>query len=137
MKFDELKKILEKQKVRKKPRHLESAIQQNCVRYFRLAYPNYIIIAVPNGGSRNSREAANLKREGVLAGASDLIVIAERAVCFVEMKYGKNKQTDAQIEFQKNVERLGHTYLVCYGLNEFKLKIKRWLKEKFGYETSV
>ena len=121
-----------KEKPRRKPHHAESLIQQACVQWFRIAYPRYIILSVPNGGSRNSREAANLKREGALAGASDLIVIAERAVLFIEMKAGKNKQQQTQIIFQKNVESLGHSYKVCYSLQEFQLTVEHWLKERYG-----
>ena len=132
MKYDEFKKMMEKQKIRRKPRHLESAIQQDCVAWFREAYPNYIIFAVPNGGSRNSIEAANLKREGVLSGAADLIIIAQNAVLFIEMKAGKNTQQPSQIAFQKAVERLGHTYKVCHSKTEFQLTVERWLRDKYG-----
>ena len=139
MKYDEFLKLEnQKKKPKRKPRHLESEVQKACVRYFRLKYPNYIVLSVPNGGSRNALEAANLKREGALAGVSDLIVIAERAVLFVEMKYGKNRQSEKQKQFQQAVERLGHTYVVCYGLQDFMLIIERWLKEKLGvYDTQI
>lgn len=132
MKYDEFLKMMEKQKVRRKPRHIESAIQQSCVAWFREAYPNYIILSIPNGGSRNALEAANLKREGALAGASDLIIIAEGAVLFIEMKSAKGKQSPYQIAFQKAVERLGHTYKVCHSKTEFQLTVEHWLKDKYG-----
>lgn len=135
MKYDELKKTLSLQtKPRCKPRHIESSIQQACVLWFRVAYPRYLIFSVPNGGSRNAIEAANLKREGALAGVSDLIVVADRAVMFVEMKKKGGRQQETQKEFQKNVERLGHTYALCYSLNDFQLAVERWLKLKFGYD---
>ena len=85
MKFDD---FLKQQPItkHKTPQHEESKIQQAVVRWFRLQYPKYIIAAVPNGGYRNSKEAAIMQREGVLAGFSDLIVIAQRNVLFLEMK---------------------------------------------------
>ena len=132
MKYDEFKAMMAHEKVKRKPRHIESAIQQACVAWFRTAYPEYIIFAVPNGGSRNAHEAANIKREGALAGASDLVVVANRAVLFVEMKKPKGKQQETQVMFQKNVERLGHTYKICYSLSDFQLTIERWLKDKYG-----
>lgn len=137
MKYDEILTMIAKQKTRRKPRHLESAIQQACVSWFRQAYPRYLIIAVPNGGSRNAKEASNLKKEGVTPGVSDLIIIAERAVLFIEMKAGKNTQQQTQKDFQKTVERLGHIYKVCYSLQEFQLTVEYWLKERYGYDTSV
>lgn len=132
MKFDEFKKMLAAEKPRRKPRHIESAIQQACVQWFRLAYPEFLILAIPNGGSRNRLEAATLKKEGALAGASDLLVIAQRAVLFVEMKTKKNKQQETQKVFQRNVERLGHEYKICHSLQEFQLTVERWLKERYS-----
>lgn len=132
MKYDEFKAMMEKQKIRRKPRHLESAIQQQCVTWFKVAYPNYLCFSVPNGGSRNAIEASNLKKEGALAGVSDLIIVAENAVLFVEMKTAKGKQSEYQKAFQKTVERLGHTYKVCRSLTDFQLTVERWLKERYG-----
>jgi hypothetical protein len=132
MKFDEIMQLLNKQKERRKPRHIESRIQQECVRWFRMQYPTYMILSIPNGGSRNAMEAANMRKEGILAGAPDLLIIAERAVLFVEMKSPKGKQQMTQKEFQKNVERLGHIYKVCHSLMEFKFTVERWLKERYG-----
>jgi hypothetical protein len=47
--------------------------------------------AVPNGGSRNIREARNLKLEGVRAGVSDLVVVLKDKVIFIEMKQPPKK----------------------------------------------
>ena len=132
MKYDELKAMLAERKEPQRHRHLEGDIQEACVNWFRYAYPNYVIFAVPNGGSRNCREAVQLKREGALAGVADLIVIIEHAVLFVEMKTKKNKQQDSQVLFQQNVERLGHTYVICHSLQEFQLAIERFIKERYG-----
>lgn len=115
---------------KRKPRHIESEIQQSCVRWFRLAYPQYIILSIPNGGSRNVIEASNLKKEGALAGASDLMVVAERRVLFVEMKRPKGRQQRTQKEFQHRVEMLGHTYVICYSLDDFMQKVRFWLGKK-------
>lgn len=110
------------------PRHIESSIQQCVVRWFRVKYPKYIIAAVPNGGFRNAREAAVMRREGVLAGFSDLIVIAERNVLFVEMKTSSGKQSERQKEFQTKVELLGHQYSVCHSFDEAEKCIDDWLQ---------
>ena len=118
---------VEKKKPRRKPRHVESGIQQSCVSWFRYAYPRYLIFSVPNGGSRNVIEAANLKKEGALAGVSDLIVVAERRVLFVEMKTPRGRQQDTQMEFQRRVEVLGHKYVVCKSVEGFKRAVEEWL----------
>lgn len=135
MNYDEFKAMMAKQKIHRKPRHIESEIQQRCVETFRLKYPNYLCFAIPNGGWRNSFEAANLRREGVLAGVSDLMVVAFNAVLFIEMKRQGSKQRPSQVAFQKAVERLGHTYVVCHSVTEFMMEVERWLKEKYGMTT--
>jgi len=57
-------------------------------------YPELkLIYHIPNGGSRNTLEAANLKRQGVKAGVPDLCLPVARNGfhgLYIEMKYGKN-----------------------------------------------
>lgn len=131
MKFDEFKKrYLADGKTRRKPRHIEEDIQSSCVQWFRLSYPQYIIFACPNGGSRNRLEAINMKRSGVLAGVSDLIIVAARAVLFVEMKTKTGRQEESQKVFQSNVERLGFEYKICRSLADFQLSVENWLKSE-------
>lgn len=130
MKFDEFKaKYMDARKPRRKPRHIEEGIQTACVNWFRLTYKRYICFAVGNGGSRNKIEAANMKKAGVLAGVSDLIIIADRAVLFVEMKTPKGRQSIRQKEFQASVERLGFEYKICRSLSDFQETVNHWIKK--------
>lgn len=126
MKFDDFLK--QQQHTKRKPRHEESKIQQAVVRWFRLQYPKYIIAAVPNGGYRNSKEAVIMQREGILAGFSDLIIIAQRNVLFLEMKTQKGCQSEKQKEFQHKVTQLGFEYVICRSFEQSVLAIERWLK---------
>lgn len=48
--------------------------QQYFVQWFKLKYPDILIAASANGGARNPREAANMKREGVLSGIPDIMI---------------------------------------------------------------
>lgn len=108
----------------------ESVLQTSCVKWFRYQYPHLIIYAVPNGGSRNIREAQRLKTEGVLAGVADLVIMFPQGKSlYIEMKIKGNKQTDNQKEFQKIAETLGHTYTVCYSFDEFKEIIEKEIKK--------
>ena len=105
-------------------KHQESTLQTSCVKWFRLQYPNLVIYAVPNGGSRNVREAQRLKAEGV----ADLVVLLPQGKSlYIEMKVKGNKQTDNQKDFQKIAETLEHTYAVCYSFEEFKMIIEEKL----------
>ena len=130
MKYDEFLKLeaARTQKRKRKPRHIEESIQVACVKWFRLQYPNLVIFAVPNGGSRNLYEAKNMKESGTLAGVADLVIVGNGGkVLFVEMKAGKNKQEDSQVLFQNKVENLGHKYIICRSKEQFMKEIDLWV----------
>lgn len=63
--------------------------------FIRTKYPEIdLMFHIPNGGSRNKLEAANLKKQGVKAGVPDLFLPVGRGSyhgLFIELKYGKNK----------------------------------------------
>lgn len=126
MKYDEFKKMYSA-KVRRKPRHLEEDIQIQCIEWFRANYPDLLIFAVPNGGSRNFYEACNMKKAGVLAGVSDLIAVGRGKVLFIEMKAKNNRQQDSQKRFQELVEGLHHKYVVCRTREQFIKEIDLWV----------
>lgn len=109
-------------------KHQESNLQSACVRWFRLQYPDLVIYAVPNGGSRNVREAQRLKAEGVLSGVADLVVLLTQGKSlYIEMKVKGNRQTANQKDFQKKVIALGHTYAVCYTFEEFQKVVENYI----------
>lgn len=126
--YDEM--VAAQKTARNRPRHIESDIQKECVRLFRLFYPGFLVFSVPNGGSRNAREAAILSAEGVLPGVSDLIVVARGRVLFVEMKSPRGRQSRYQKEFQDRIEALGHEYRICHSVHEFMDTVNMWLKDR-------
>ena len=134
MKFDELIKLEQAKRVRK-PRngHPEEDLQTACVEWFRYIHKKYwrLLFAVPNGGSRNAKEAANLKRSGVVAGVADLILLVPNkyygALC-IEMKARDNGQSDAQREWERAAIEAGNKYVVCRSLEEFMEVVNEYLK---------
>lgn len=89
--------------------------------------------AVPNGGSRHKLEAINLKRQGVKAGVSDMVVFLSNQILFVELKRRKKvlksgklstthtSTSQAQIEFIEKVNEFPYAKgKVCYGWEEAK-----------------
>ena len=116
-------------RTRRPPSNEEHLIQSACVRWFRLQYKQYLIWAVPNGGARNHVVAAQMKEEGQLPGVSDLVIVADHAILFVEMKTEKGKQSEYQIEFEKRITRLGFQYVVCRSFDDFKATVEHWLNE--------
>ena len=132
MKYDDFLKKQNQGKSNRRPRHIESQIQRQMVQWFRLQYPKYIIAAIPNGGQRNALEAKIMKGEGVLAGFSDLIVIAYNNVLFIEVKTKEGRQSELQKKFQADVERLGFQYSVCRSLQDFQMTVEKWLRDMFS-----
>ena len=114
-------------------RHLESQLQQDCVKWFRYQYPDIakLLFAVPNGGRRGKFEAAIMQGEGVTPGVSDCILLVpkrEFAALCIEFKRGKGKQTDLQKQWQELAEKHGNKYVVCRSFEEFTNQINDYLK---------
>ena len=83
--------------------------------------PRNIIFSVPNGGKRDEREAKRLQLTGLLPGVSDLIVIHNGIVMFVEVKKPIGGRHDPeQKAFQQRVESNGYKYYLVKTLDEFK-----------------
>lgn len=80
------------------------------------------LFAIPNGGKRNVREAARLKRQGVKAGVSDLMLNIARNGYHgldIELKIGKNKLSENQLIWGNRSIKAGRMHQVCYSLGEF------------------
>ena len=95
-------------------------------KYKELEYLHHI----PNGGSRNKKEAVNLKRQGVRAGVPDLdLPVARKGYhgLRIEMKYGKNKPTEEQVKWLVFLKVQGYATAVCYSWQEAARTICRYL----------
>ena len=102
--------------------NLESKLQIEAVKWFRMQYPKLTIFSVPNGGKRNALTATILKREGALAGVADLFLMYPSKTyhgLFIEMKIGKGVQSEAQKEFEKQCKLFGYKYELCYTFDDF------------------
>ena len=97
-------------------KHPEHDIQTDIIQYLRLN--RIFVFSVPNGGLRNLKTAAFLKKEGATAGVSDLIVLLRGEAIFVEVKTAKGRQTPEQKKFQEAVELLGFRYLLWRSLDD-------------------
>ena len=116
-------------------RHIESAIQQGCVTWFRLQFPEIgkLLFAVPNGGARSRLEAAIMKGEGVTAGVADMLLLYPSGpygcLC-IEFKTEKkgSRQQPTQIEWQALTEKAGNKYVVCRSFDEFRDAVTEYLQ---------
>ena len=115
-------------------RHIESNMQQAFIHWFRLLYPKdwRMCFAVANGGARNPKEGAMLKREGVVAGVADVMITIPRGgygSLGLEFKTSTGRQSAAQKDWQADFERVGNKYVVVRSLDEAIEVTKNYLKE--------
>ena len=90
-----------------------------------------LIYAIPNGGSRDIREAKNLKRQGVKAGVPDLCLPVPKGAyhgLYIEMKVGRNTPSVKQKEWLAALSTNGYAVAVCYGAAEARKYIEKYLR---------
>lgn len=89
------------------------------------------VFAIPNGGLRTKFQGKWLVDEGMRKGVPDVMCIksvGEFRGLVIEMKFGKNKQTKEQKEWQDQFEQNGWLYLVCKSGDEAIRKLFDYLR---------
>lgn len=93
---------------------------------------------VPNGGGRNRVNAAELKSQGVIAGAPDYLIMTASGVYCIELKKPKppterNPNPDPyksleeiQRYYREEMARVGIPYVVCTSVDEVKKQLNEW-----------
>ena len=99
--------------------------------YAEQQYPELKLLHhIPNGGKRDVRTAANLKREGVKAGVPDICLPVARGQyhgLYIELKTVKGKVQKNQKEWLNALNSEGYATKVCYGWLEAKEAIEKYL----------
>mgnify|MGYP004631334637 FL=1 len=120
-------------KTRKRQGHDEDDLQMQCVRWFRLQYPQLarLLHHSPNGGKRNAREGARFKQMGTQAGFPDLILLVASQgyhALLLELKTRTGRQQDSQKEYQQLAEAQGYRYVVIRSLEAFMDEVNTYMK---------
>lgn len=117
-------------------KNIESTLQVNCVRWFRLQYPELarLLFSVPNGGYRSAITAKRMKEEGVVAGVSDLLLLVpnkDYSFLCIEMKTESGRQSNNQKIWQQEImaKTLGK-YIIVRSFDDFISSIKEYLYSK-------
>lgn len=99
-------------------------------------YPELKLLhSIPNGGKRDIVTGARLKREGALAGVSDIHLPVPKGQyhsLWLELKVGSNKPTDKQKWFIDEMTKQGSKACVAYSLDEAIKVIEDYLKLNAG-----
>ncbi len=110
-----------------KPRnHFEDDLQKNVMNFIRLQYPNILAFHVPNGGKRNKWEAVRLKRQGVLAGVSDILLYWDGGFGGIELKAGEPKPSKLQAWFGDKLQGFGGKFATCNTVESVQKTLKAW-----------
>ena len=114
--------------IRKKRSDNEHKLQVMVVDYLAIAgKPNVFAVAIPNAGRRSLRMGGRMKREGLVAGAADLLVALPGGhVGWLEMKAVKGRQSVEQKGFQARCLRLNHPYAVAHTFDEAEKVLRLW-----------
>ena len=90
-----------------------------------------LLFAIPNGGQRDAKTGAKMKREGVKRGVPDICLPVARGGhngLFIELKFGKNKATKEQREWSYKLVEQGYIVATCWGFEWAKDAIEEYLR---------
>lgn len=97
----------------------EDRLQIAVARFLDVSLPvGAVWFAVPNGGSRNSIEAAKMKRMGTRPGIPDLCIVWRARVIFIELKTPKGRTSPAQEAMLSALTMAGAVVNVCRSLED-------------------
>lgn len=111
-------------------KHIEHTEQVKLVMWLRAFYPDLMVAAIPNGGTRRAKEAVKLKAEGVLAGMPDLLVAEPSGGLhglFIEMKTDAGVVSTAQSRIHAALLMKGYAVQVCRSFNDGKAAVEKYL----------
>lgn len=113
----------------------EAGAQETLFNWAQYQYARYpeleLLYHIPNGGKRDARTAANLKRQGVKAGVPDLHLPVARGGyngLYIELKVGSNKPTQLQKKWLSSLNEQGYLAVVCYGWQEAAEQLINYLE---------
>lgn len=88
------------------------------------------VFSVPNDRKTNRIMGAILKHMGLKPGVSDICVSIPKGPyhgMYIELKFGKNKATQHQMNFIENMQSKGYHALVCVGYEAARAAIEAYM----------
>nr|DAV31573.1 MAG TPA: Nuclease [Caudoviricetes sp.] len=112
--------------------HIEQALLFKWATFSSGKYPELeYMFAIPNGGYRHYRTAADLKSEGVKSGVPDIMLPVARGGyygLFIEMKRTSGgRVSESQQKFLKTLNDNGYLAVVCKGFEQAQEAILKYL----------
>jgi hypothetical protein len=105
----------------------EAAINRALVEHLRRrAWPDVLYLHCPNGERRDAVTGAKLKRMGVLAGASDLLLWHQGNSFALELKSLAGRPSEAQLEFMARFNDAGGHTAVADSIDRAIRVLESW-----------
>ena len=103
-------------------KHEEAKLQLEVVKL--LQERKIYFFSIPNEAhGRSAVQQMQLVSMGMRSGASDMVIVLQKRVVFLELKAEKGIQSTAQKKFQEIVTLLGHEYLLIRSLKDLLDKL--------------
>lgn len=122
-------------KKRTKPRRTEHNHQVAVFQWAWMARQKYpelsMLVAIPNGGARDIRTGASMKREGVKRGFPDMMLCVSRNGyhgLFIELKASGGKLKPEQLEWHARLRNQGYAVVVAVGSDNAIRCIENYLR---------
>lgn len=116
----------------------EDTMQESCVKWYKMQYRNYLIMAFPAGfvfaGNQTKRAimGKRMKDMGYTNGTPDLFIPipnTRHSGLFIELKIKPNKPTVNQKEMMLKLHSNGYKCAVCYSIDEFIGVVNEYMNE--------
>ena len=108
-------------------RRPEDRLQAQVIEFLRLSLPRHVVFAVPNGGTRNVREAVNLKRCGVLAGMPDVGILGDEGRSWwIELKSATGRLSKPQRAMLDTLRVMGVPVGLARSLEDVQALLTTW-----------
>lgn len=114
----------------------EAVSQRAVLQWFSYQYPRLkdMLMSYPIGFRMDAKEGSRMKSMGVRAGMPDLMLLVPALIegewvhaLFIEMKREGGRLTDSQKYMGGKLEDQDYTVIVCYGIDDAKEQINRYL----------
>lgn len=114
----------------------EQDLQMAVARFLKLALPDLVWFAIPNGGYRTKAEAGIMKATGTRKGVPDLaFILPTGSVGFIELKAAKGRLSPDQIAFRDSLPP-GAFWAEARSIIEVQDILERWLTP-FGWNLNA
>lgn len=105
----------------------ETALQKSVIQWLDLTKPDAFWFHVPNESKSHVAHRVKMKAMGVVPGVADLVFILPGGrVGFIELKFGKGRQSIAQQGFEHAVTELGAFYRQARCIEEVAQALWEW-----------